>query len=117
MFDQKPLDFTDLDGAVGALRTLLGCKTGAAGLFTEAVGRAEFAAGATEDIIGFDGAYGAGDILKSQFTNEFGRSRVGRAFFGAGRIVAEQAAISFGDGLRQIEALAHLPEVYGVIHD
>ena len=112
MLDQESLDVADPDGPVCTLRPIQGDKTSAAFLFAEAVRRAQLAAGPAEDVVLLDGADGAGDVAEAQLADELGRPGVGRAALGAGRVMAEQAAVGLGDRLGQVQSFAHLLEMF-----
>ncbi len=107
MFNQKPLDFTDLDGPVSAVGSILRLKHGTALFLAESRRRTKNPAGASHDIVFFNGAYGTGYIFKAEFADKFSRFGIGRTPLGAGCVMAEQAAVRFGNGLGQIKPFAH----------
>jgi hypothetical protein len=107
MFDQKSLDFTDLNGMISPLGAILRFKHGTALLLAELRCRAKNTAGASHDIVFFYRAYGACNIFKPEFTDKFSRFGVGRTSLGAGSIMAKQATIRLGNRLGQIKPPAH----------
>jgi hypothetical protein len=81
------------------------------------MGRTENTAGTAQNIVLFDGANGAGDVLKPKFSYKFSRPSISRASLRTGRIVAKQAAVGFGNCLGQPEPLAHMLKFICTTHD
>jgi hypothetical protein len=117
MFDQKSLDFTDLNGTLSPLGAILRFKHGTALLLAELRCRAKNPASASHDIVFFDRAYGARNIFKPQFADKFSRFGIGRTSLGAGRIMAKQAAIRLGNRLGQIKPPAHCFKFIKITHN
>jgi hypothetical protein len=92
-------------------------KHRAALFFAQTGGRAQHAAGSAQNVVFFYRADGPGNIFKAEFSNKFRRLCVSRASFGAGGVMAEQTAIGFGKGLRQVKPSAHLFEFIGSTHN
>jgi hypothetical protein len=101
------LDFSDLDGPVSAFGVILRLKHRAAFFLAESRSRTKNPTGASQNVVCFNGANGAGHIFKTEFADKFSRLRIGRASFGAGAVMAKQAAVRFGNGLGQIKPFAH----------
>jgi hypothetical protein len=116
MLDQESLNHSDLDGLIGAFRSILRFKHGTAFFFTQTVGRTQYAAGTTQDVVLFNGPDGTGDVFKSKFSYKFTRLGISRAPLRTGGIMAKQAAIRLGDGLGQSQSFAHFLEFICVTH-
>jgi hypothetical protein len=107
MFNQKPLDFTDLDGTVSPFGAILRLKHRAALFLAELRSRTKNPTGPPQNVVFFYGAYGPGYIFKPEFADKFGRFGIGRTSLGTGGVMTKQAAVRFGNCLGQIKPFAH----------
>jgi hypothetical protein len=117
MFNQKPLDFTDLDGTVSAFGAILRLKHRAALFLAELRSRTKNPTGASQNVVCFYGANGAGHIFKTEFADKFSRFSIGRTSFGAGGVMAKQAAVRFGNGLGQVKPFVHFLKFIKITHN
>ena len=99
VLDQGALDFPYFDGPADA--------GGAALFFAEPRRRAEHAAGAAEDVVALDRADRPGDVVKAKLADEGAGVGLGGTALRAGGIQAEEASVSLGDCLGEVEALCH----------
>ena len=116
MLNQKSLDSADGDGPVGTFGAILRFKHGTASFLAQPRRRTQNTASPTQYVVVLDRANCPGNIFKSQFADKLCRPGVGRTRIGAGGVVAQQAAISFSDGLGQIESLAHALKSLSISH-
>jgi len=108
VLDQEALDLADLDGPADA--------GGAALLLAQPWGGAEHAAGPAQGVVLLYRADRPGDIAQPQLADERARVGLRRAAPGARCVVTQQAAVRLGQGLGEVESLAHLLELIRVAH-
>ena len=100
----EALYFADGDGTIDAGGAALG--------FAQAGGRAQNAAGAPQNVVGFNGPDGTGDVLEAQLPDEQGGVRVRGTGFRTGGVVAEQASVGFRRGQLHAEPFFHLLKLF-----
>jgi hypothetical protein len=116
VFNQKPLNPTDLNRMIGTFGAVFGFEYRAALFLAQSVGRTQDTASAAQDVILFNCADGTGNVFKSKFSNKFSWLGISRAPLGAGGVMAKQAAIGFGNGLGQTEPFVHFLKFIGTTH-